>query len=161
MSANCAADARAMSVSHPGRMSANCRGWMQIIEVVIAAMLIFYYIGYMASAFRYTQSPVDDNVRFRKLAEDTLITLDNTQRGSTTILRDDLNKRNHTDLIRATEYFIRYPYTYSYEIAYQNETYLSRSLPKKPSASANYLVLDLNEGKPAKYAIKLTVWATG
>lgn len=139
----------------------NRRGWLEIVEVTIAGLLVFYYLGSMSSFFKYTQSSLDDSVRVRKLAEDTIITLDNIPRGTTTVMRDDLNKRDHRDLINQTDYFIRYPYAYSYEITYPNETYTSRKPPKKLSASASYLIFDNYNGKPVRYPVKLLVWSVG
>lgn len=137
----------------------NRRGWLQIVEVTIAALLVFYALNSLYASFKYTQSTVDESIRLRKMAEDTLIALDNMPAGETTVLRDKLNKRDNAALFEETGRFIKYPLYYSYEIEYQNETYVSRKAPKKLSASASYLIFDYYEGMPARYSVKLFVWS--
>jgi len=139
----------------------NRRGWLEIVEVTLVGLLIFYNLGQLASQAKYTQSRWEDSVRMRRLAEDTLIVLDSIPRETTTLLRDDLNKRNYTDLLSRTNTYIPYPYAYSYEITYPNETYASRKPPKGSSEATNYIIFDMYEGKPVSYSIMLRVWSLG
>lgn len=139
----------------------NRKGWLEIVEVTIVGLLIFYNLGQLASQAKYSPSQWEDSVRMRRLAEDTLIVLDSIPREKTTLLRDDLNKRNYTDLATITKDYIPYPYAYSYEITYPNETYASRKPPKGSSEATNYIIFDTYGGKPVKYSVMLRVWSLG
>jgi|GEM_PF-5080684 len=69
----------------------NRKGWVRLIEILLAAVLVFVFFAFIQNAqlSQYSEPPKWDAATLKTMGEDTLRTMD---------LRDDLNPNNQSDL---------------------------------------------------------------
>lgn len=130
------------------------KGWLRILEVVIAAMLFFGFVSLLQGITGVRPDIYEQTAELGLQAEQALLTLDSIPDGGSTFLRQRLKHKEYSSLNSKTREILPEGFRFSYDVGSNHA-----SLPSDATtASRTYLV---NLGNGNTEAVCLYIWRRG
>jgi len=133
----------------------NKRGWLRIVEVVLASALLLTYLGYVMGNIGVERAGLEEMSDAKEVAKNTLFLLDQKSIGSTTFLRARARDKNFESLRTETDAVIPAGYLFEYKIG---DDWGGEIPTKSTIAHQTYFVV-LGDGTPE--VVRLYVWGRG